>query len=142
MNALFVIVLGSLCLVTFSFCEGGRSQKAVQPPVARTGDGIPLACNRNALTPAQRKRHFEELGPALHSLVKSIRELPDGYEFEFAPDWSTLQDMAEWTAGERLCCPFLDIDIRADTGQGSVWLRLTGGDGTKQLIRAERWFMQ
>jgi hypothetical protein len=45
-----------------------------------------FACNRLALTSEQRKRHFDELGPKLRSLKMSVRELPNGYEFEFPAD--------------------------------------------------------
>src|SRR5438477_11928999 len=86
----------------------------------------PFACNRLALTPDQRKRHFDELGPKLRSLKKSVRELPNGYEFEFPADSSTVQLVAEWAAGERACCPFFDIDLRLEREGGSLWLALTG----------------
>ncbi len=72
----------------------------------------PFACNRLAHTPEQRKRHFDELGPKLRSLRKSVRELPSGYEFEFPADSNTVQLVAEWAVGERACCPFFDIDMR------------------------------
>jgi hypothetical protein len=97
----------------------------------------PFACNRFALTPQQRKRHFDELGPKLVSLKKSVRELPNGYEFEFAADSSTFQLVAEWAIGERACCPFFDIDMRLEREGGSLWLALTGRDGVKQFIQAD-----
>ena len=46
----------------------------------------PFACDRSALTAADRKRHFDELGPTLRGMVKNVRELPDGYEFQFPAD--------------------------------------------------------
>ena len=97
----------------------------------------PFACNRLALTPAQRQRHFGELGPALRSVRKSVRELPDGYEFEFPADPATVQLVAEWAAGERLCCPFFDIEIRMEKEGGPAWLRLTGRPGTKDFIKVD-----
>jgi hypothetical protein len=39
----------------------------------------PFACDRAALTPQARKRHFDELSPALRARKKSIRELRDGH---------------------------------------------------------------
>src|SRR5258708_23818486 len=72
----------------------------------------PFACDRLALTPAQRKRHFDDLTPQVHEMVKSVRELPNGYEFEFAPDSSTLAKIAEWIASEHLLCPCFAFDIR------------------------------
>jgi len=102
----------------------------------------PFACDRSALTPEQRKRHFDELGPKLRTFVQQARELPEGYEFRFPNDRSTLQLITEWTAGEHLCCPFFDIDIRLEREGGATWVRLTGRPGTKEFIRADfqSWF--
>jgi hypothetical protein len=96
-----------------------------------------LACDRLALTPEQRKRHFDELGPALRSLKTTVRELPDGFEFQFPSDMKTYQLVAEWAAGERVCCPFFEIDLRSEPEAGPLWLRLTGRDGVKEFIHAE-----
>jgi len=102
----------------------------------------PFACDRAALTLQARKRHFDELSPALRDRKKSIRELPDGFEFEFPSDTPTFQLVSEWVAGERLCCPFFDIDVHVEREHGRLWLRLTGREGVKQFIRADfaRWF--
>jgi hypothetical protein len=97
----------------------------------------PLACNILALSPEIRKRHFDQLGPALLKLKKSTRELADGYEFEFPPDENTCRMLTEWVFQERLCCPFLDIALRLDRDAGPLWLRLTGQPGTKEFIKAE-----
>ena len=97
----------------------------------------PFACNALALSPEARKRHFEEVGPALLKLKKSTRELPDGYEFEFPADKETYQLLTEWAFEERSCCPFLDIGLRFDREGGPLWLRLTGRPGTKEFIKME-----
>jgi hypothetical protein len=104
----------------------------------------PFACNRAALTAEQRKRHFDELGPKLRALATGVRELPDGYEFEFPADSATYQLIVEWVAGERLCCPFFDIDLLLNREAGPACLRLTGRKGTKEFIRSDlaRWFKQ
>ena len=111
------------------------------PGLAATHES-PFACDRSALKPEQRKRHFDELGPKLRTLVREVRELSDGYEFQFPGDRATFQLIAEWTAGEHLCCPFFDIDLRLDREGGATWIRLTGRPGTKEFIRTdfERWF--
>ena len=102
----------------------------------------PFACDRAALTPQARKRHFDELSPALRARKLSIRELRDGFEFEFPNDTATFQQVSEWVTGERLCCPFFDIDMHVEREHGHLWLRLTGREGVKQFIRAEfvQWF--
>src|SRR5262249_3733155 len=74
----------------------------------------PFACNRNALSPAERKRHFDELGPALRKLATGVRELPDGYDIQFKNEAPTYKLAAEWAYQESLCCPFFDIAVRVD----------------------------
>jgi hypothetical protein len=102
----------------------------------------PFACDRAALTPQARKRHFDELSPALRARKKNIRELRDGFEFEFPSDTVTFDLLSEWVEGERLCCPFFDIDVHVEREGGSLWLRLTGREGVNQFIRADfaAWF--
>jgi hypothetical protein len=114
--------------------EAARAQG--NSPNAKTAES-PFACNRLALTPEQRKRHFDELSPKLLSLKKSVRELPNGYEFEFPADAKTVQLVAEWAVGERACCPFFDIDMRLEREGGSLWLGMTGREGVKQFIQAD-----
>ena len=110
---------------------------AASEPSSQTEHVTPLACNARALSPEVRKRHFEELGPALLKLKKSTRELPDGYEFELPADNRTYQLLTEWAFQERLCCPFLDIGLRFDREGGPLWLRLTGRAGAKEFIKVE-----
>lgn len=104
----------------------------------------PFACNRMALDPQQRARHFNELGPKLRALVVRTRDLSNGYEFEFPAGATAYQLIAEWAGGEHLCCPFLDIGIRLDKEGGATRLLLTGRPGTKEFIHSdfEGWFKQ
>ncbi len=102
-----------------------------------TSPASPFACNRSALSATDRKRHFDELGPTLRGMVRSVRELRDGYEFEFPADPSTFRLVAEWAAGEHLCCPFFDIDLRQERERGAFWMRLSGRSGVKQFIESD-----
>jgi len=108
-----------------------------EPSSVQTEQVSRFACNAFALSPEARKRHFDEVGPALLKLKKSTRELPDGYEFELPPDKGTYQMLTEWAFQERLCCPFFDIDVRFERENGPLWLRLTGRPGTKEFIKEE-----
>jgi len=108
-----------------------------EPSSVQTEQLSRFACNAFALSPEARKRHFDEVGPALLKLKKSTRELPDGYEFELPPDKGTYQLLTEWAFQERLCCPFFDIDVRFERENGPLWLRLTGRPGTKEFIKEE-----
>jgi len=135
MNILFLaaISLGAIGLAA-SNASAGQDQSV---PSSQTEHVSPFACNAFALSPEVRKRHFEELGPALLKLKKSTRELPDGYEFELPADNKTYQLLAEWAFQERLCCPFFEIALRFDKENGPLWLRLTGRPGTKEFIKME-----
>jgi hypothetical protein len=108
-----------------------------EPTSSKTERVFPFACNAFALSAEVRKRHFEQVGPELRKRQKSMRELPDGYEFEFPADNGTYQLLAEWAFQERLCCPFFDIDLRFDRESGPLRLRLTGRPGTKEFIKIE-----
>jgi hypothetical protein len=131
---LIASMLFGLLVTVFGLPESAGAQGDL-PDAKRPASAF--ACNRLALTPEQRKRHFDELGPKLRSLKKSVRELPNGYEFEFPADPNTVQLVAEWAVGERACCPFFDIDMRLEREGGSFWLSLTGREGVKQFIQAD-----
>lgn len=134
MFAMAVAVLGAFAILQ----KPAAAQSASSPGAAKHES--PFACDRLAFTPEQRKRHFDELGPTLRSLKKGVRELPDGYEFQFSADAATLELVAEWAAGEHLCCPFLDIDLMLEREDGPLWVRLTGREGVKKSIELESSF--
>ncbi len=134
-TSLVFIIVASLALL---YIVSERSIRADETTLSQSAKPeSPFACNAFALSPEVRKRHFEELGPSLLKLKKSMRELPDGYEFELPPDNKTYQLLTEWAYQERLCCPFFDIDLRLDKEGGPLWLRLTGRPGTKEFIKEE-----
>jgi hypothetical protein len=134
--SVFAIILVSVAGIALS--QVARSGRSAAPSgtEAKAGES-PLACDREALTAEQRKRHFDELGPALRKLRKNARELPDGFEFEFPGDRATYAMLSEWVDGERVCCPFFDITLRSDREGGPVHLRLSGRAGVKQFIEVE-----
>ena len=102
----------------------------------------PFTCDRLALTPKLRHRHFDILGPFLRTRVQAARSEPDGYTFRFPNDWATYAALTEWMNGERMCCPFLDIDLSTSREHGEIWMKLSGRPGTKEFIRSDfaEWF--
>src|SRR5881396_1009908 len=136
MKTSFVFTI--VAFLTLLYILSERSIRADETTLSQSAKSqSPFACNAFALSPEVRKRHFEELGPALLKLRKSTRELPDGYEFELPADNKTYQLLTEWAFQERLCCPFFDIDLHFDREGGPLWLRLTGRPGTKEFIKEE-----
>jgi len=133
MNELFLIIS------IFGLLASPASDSCIVPAtVAALADHEPIfACNIFAFSAKERKRHFEELGPALRHMRKDVRELANGYEFDFPSDAKTFAMLSEWSEQERRCCPFFDIDIRINRGGGPLTLRLTGAKGTKEFIQAD-----
>ena|SRR5437763_1448604 len=97
----------------------------------------PFGCDLLALAPAERTRHFDELGPALRAVRTGVRELPNGYELSFPSDAKTFAMLTEWIEQERRCCPFFDIELRVEREGGALRMRLSGRPGTKEFIRAD-----
>ena len=126
-----------LFITAGAFAAPAAASATSEPSSSQVEQVSAFACNAFALSPEVRKRHFEEVGPALLKLKKSMRELPDGYELELPADNKTYQLLTEWAFQERLCCPFFDIALRFDRENGPLWLRLTGRLGTKEFIKEE-----
>jgi hypothetical protein len=101
---------------------------------------VPFACDMTALSNAQRLRH-QELGDALRPALCALRELSDGYEFEFPFQPAIYDALTQLTPLEHACCPFFTITIRLAPGNQLAW-QLTGSEGVKQFIRMEfaPWF--
>jgi hypothetical protein len=129
--AITVTILGGYA---FSHIVSERQSGARPHSPANTKPETAFFCDRTALTPDPRKRQ-QELSK--RSSVLGIRELPDGFEFEFPYDPSNYQAITEFSPLERACCPFFDISIRLEREGGKLWWRPTGRDGVKQFIRAE-----
>jgi hypothetical protein len=78
-----------------------------------------------ALSSEQSARHHE-LAALLQSSLAAIRELPDGYDFEFPWSPDTYKALAEVTPLEHACCPFFNISIRIESERNNLCWRLTG----------------
>jgi hypothetical protein len=95
----------------------------------------PLACRRDALTPAERELHGRQLA-ALRAATREVKELEKGYAFRLDASRETLANAAAWIALERLCCPFFDFALELPAGAEATWLRVTGPNGAKEILSA------
>jgi hypothetical protein len=77
---------------------------------------------------------------ALSRRAEEVQELPDGYAIRFAPDAEMWMRLAEFITLEKQCCPFLAFALGAEEENGSMWLRITGREGTKGFVAAELGF--
>ena len=104
-------------------------------PSANRAVGPPVACDLMAMDAIQRER-YGELRRMLGEVFLEVRDLPDGYAFGHSSEPSVVLAVAEYVTLERLCCPFLDFRIELGRGGGPLWLPMTGGEGTKEVLGA------
>ena len=95
-----------------------------------------FACNLKAISAADRPR-YHTLVKRLRLSIRSRSEIANGYTFELDHKAVTLPEAAEWISMERLCCPFLTLQLSVLPNQPQWILTLTGPDGVKPLIEAE-----
>lgn len=94
-----------------------------------------LACIPSAIPASERQAHF---ALALELFTKRATErvsLPEGYGFRF--DSSAFDDVARFIKNERKCCPFLTFEVELAAQSGPLWLRMTGPEGTREVLDAE-----
>jgi hypothetical protein len=95
-----------------------------------------FACNMVALTKEQRTRHTAIARDFL-AKMQELEELPDGYAFSFTPDNELALTLAEFIGLERLCCPFLDLEVSFERNNRPLRLTLRGAEGVKPFLVKE-----
>jgi hypothetical protein len=95
-----------------------------------------IACNTKAISTTDRPR-CNDLTKRLRLAIRNRSEIRDGYTFKLDGQALSLPEVADWISMERLCCPFLTLQLSI-SGSRSDWdLMLTGPEGVKALLRAE-----
>jgi hypothetical protein len=95
-----------------------------------------LACDMSAFESSEREKHIETT-KAVFSLTKEIKEISNGYGFQFPNESSLLMNLMTFIDKERLCCPFFGFIVEVEPEGGNVWLEIFGQDGVKEVIEAE-----
>ena len=108
----------------------------VPAPSAAENSKPVLACNLKAISAADRPR-YTELVKRLRAAMRDRTEIPNGYAFKLDSKAVTLLETAEWISMERLCCPFLTLQLSASGDEAHWLLTLSGTEGAKQLVDAE-----
>lgn len=94
-----------------------------------------IACNPNALDPADREKH-EAVAMEIFSsaTILEVKELSNGYGFRLPLETPMLHKVTAFVANERLCCPFFTF---TQVVSEQFWLELTGTQEVKDYIKAE-----
>jgi len=91
-----------------------------------------LACDLTAIPADVREEHVST-APQLFATAQEVRELSSGYAIRFPNEPGKFMAIAKFIENERLCCPFFNFGLEVERGQ--LWLRLTGGEGVKEILQ-------
>lgn len=94
-----------------------------------------LACMHSAIPATERQRHFAIARDLLRVRAIERIALPNGYAVRFSAD--AFESVARFVANERKCCPFVSFEITLAHESGPLWLRMTGPEGTRDVLDAE-----
>jgi hypothetical protein len=95
----------------------------------------PLACDLTAIPASAREEHVLT-APQLFQSAQKVQELTNGYAIRFLNEPGKFMAIANYIENERLCCPFFNFELEIKPNGGALWLRLTGGEGVKDLLKA------
>jgi hypothetical protein len=93
-----------------------------------------LACDLTAIPADVREEHVIN-APQLFAMAQEVQELSNGYTIRFANEPGRFMAIAKFIENERLCCPFFRFGLEIEPNNGPIWLRLTGGEGVKEILQ-------
>ena len=94
-----------------------------------------LACLPEAIAAAERPAHKALTRKLFRHRLHQAVELADGYAFRFPA--AALAEVERFVANERKCCTFLTFEVRVAGPEKAVWLKMTGPEGTREVLEAE-----
>ena len=95
----------------------------------------PFACDPTAIPAAARVAHAALTRRLFAGHAVETREVEGGYAFGFPARVSA--DLLRFLENERRCCPFLTLTLESRPMEAAVWLRITGPEGTQELLNSE-----
>ena len=94
---------------------------------------IPIACNLDALSAAERRQR-SSLAASIRAGVVDTRETDEGFRLRLSPDPALLRDALDLICLERRCCPFLEMKLVFGTGDGPVYFDIGGSAEVKDFL--------
>ena len=93
---------------------------------------LPIACS---LTLDELVAMRNSLLPGLLARANAQESIPGGFRWGFEPTLDMAKEIGAVIDAERRCCPFLRFLLIVEPGDGSVWLEVTGPDGTRNFLK-------
>jgi hypothetical protein len=100
---------------------------------------LPIACDMSVFVPDEKAAHERRSTELLVRLTRNVRELPNGYRFQFERTPEMFRTLADWIIDEQKCCPFFAFKLELEPAGGGIWLELTAPRGAKEIIAQELW---
>lgn len=104
----------------------------VNRPLIEGNAEIPIACILSGDDLSERQ---DEAGGLLDQ-AQQVRELTNGYAFEYPSTEEWANKLLAFIVEERECCPFFTFELVFEANKGSTWLRLGGSPDIKEFIKA------
>jgi hypothetical protein len=104
-------------------------------PKAPPGPALELVCVPGAIPAQERAAHFALARRLFTEVAEERVDELTGIALRLPAD--ELAQVVQFVANERKCCPFLRVEVDIAAGASSMWLRLTGPQGTRELLEAE-----
>ena len=95
----------------------------------------PIACRMDALSPAEQARRGALLA-TLRTRMTGVEHEAEGLVFRLRNERETFALAGEFVVYEARCCPFLRFDLTVEADGATVRLRLSGGEGVGDFLRA------
>jgi hypothetical protein len=95
----------------------------------------PIFCDMTAIPAPAREQHLLTAMEVFQA-AQEVQELPNGYALQLPNEADMFMAMARFVENERLCCPFFNFGLEIEANGGPLWLRLTGGEGIKELLQS------
>lgn len=95
----------------------------------------PLVCDLTAIPTPVRQEHLLTATQVFQAAV-TIQDLPNGYALRLPNEGDLFMALARFVENERRCCPFFHFGLDLEPNGGPLWLRITGGEGVKELLQS------
>lgn len=96
-----------------------------------TGEDVTIACE---LSPEEAAHREEWVRSELLPHLEGVAEREAGYAFTFDGSSTAYEAVATFVQLESRCCPFATFEIELPPGAEEIEVRVTGPDGTRELL--------
>lgn len=103
--------------------------------VMTASSGASFSCDLGAIDAEERPRHAARIERLFKSAARKRREVANGYVFAFPTD--ALQEVLDFLAQERRCCPFLAFSLDIAAEGGPISLTVTSPSGGREVVQRE-----